>query len=78
MGWAALGLALVGAGVLGAIRDNHYGGDVVWESSYEKGMAQAQTIHKPMLISFQSTDCDWCRKMDAETFTDHSSCLANS
>lgn len=70
VGWAAIGLALVGAGVLGAIRDYRYGGDLVWASGYRQGLQQAQTTHRPVLISFRSSACDWCRKMDAETFTD--------
>ncbi len=70
VGWAAMGLSLIGAGVLGAIRDYRYGGDLVWAPGYEKGLAMAESTHRPMLLSFHSTGCDWCRKMDAETFTD--------
>ena len=70
VGWAAMGLSLVGAGVLGAIRDYRYGGDLVWAPGYQKGLAMAQSTHRPMLLSFHSSGCDWCRKMDAETFTD--------
>jgi thioredoxin-related protein len=65
-----MGLSLIGAGVLGAIRDYRYGGDLVWAAGYENGLALAQAAHRPMLISIHSTGCDWCRKMDAETFTD--------
>lgn len=64
-----MGVSLIGAGVLGAIRDYSYGGDLVWAPGYQKGLAMAQSVHRPMLISFHSSGCDWCRKMDAETFT---------
>ena len=65
-----MGLSLIGAGVLGAIRDYGYGGDIIWASGYEKGAAMAKAAHLPLLISFHFSGCDWCRKMDAETFTD--------
>jgi thioredoxin-related protein len=65
-----MGLSLIGAGVLGAIRDYRYGGDLVWAPGYAAGLAMAQSTRRPMLISFHSSACDWCRKMDAETFTD--------
>jgi len=70
LGWAVMGLSLIGAGVFGAIRDFRYGGDLVWSPGYEKALAAAQAEHRRMLISFHYSGCDWCRKMDAETFTD--------
>ena len=70
VGWAAMGFSLIGAGVLGAIRDYRYGGDLVWTPGYQKAIVTAEAKHQPLLISFHSSGCDWCRKMDAETFTD--------
>ena len=70
IGWMVLGLALVGTGVLGAIRDFRYGGDLVWAASYTSAIQEAKSTSKPILISFHSSECDACSKMDAETFTD--------
>ncbi len=69
-GWVALGVGLTGSFLLGAVRDAHYGGDVTWRQSYTVAMREAGSAHRPMLISFHRSDCDWCRKMDADTFTD--------
>lgn len=64
------GTGLVSSFVLGAVRDYHYGGDVIWLDSSANGFRAAEETHRPVLISFHSSDCDWCRKMDAEAFTD--------
>lgn len=62
--------ALLCAGALGAIQTGRPGGDVSWASSYEAGIAQARQARKPVLLSFHTPGCGWCRKMDAETYTD--------
>jgi uncharacterized protein YyaL (SSP411 family) len=69
-GWVVPLLLLIGVGVLGAIRGGRAGGDIVWASSFEAGLAQAQQSGKPILLSFHTPGCGWCRKLDAETFTD--------
>jgi thiol:disulfide interchange protein DsbD len=61
---------LLGVGILGAVRESRIGGDVAWASSYEAGLALAQHANKPLLFSFHAPECGWCRKLDAETFTD--------
>jgi len=70
VGWLPLLLTLVGVGVLGAIRDNRFGGDVVWARNYEDGLKQARQTQRPLLFSFHTPGCGWCEKMDAEVFTD--------
>ncbi|HLK57379.1 MAG TPA: thioredoxin fold domain-containing protein [Chthonomonadaceae bacterium] len=70
IGWLPLCCALLCAGVLGAIRDNRYGGDIAWAGSYQAGVQLAQKTHRPLLICFHAPNCGWCDKMDAETFTD--------
>lgn len=63
-------LLLLGSGVLGAARESHIGGDVVWTTDMASALQQARREHKPLLLEFHTTDCGWCAKMDAETFTD--------
>ncbi len=70
IGWMVIGLALVGTGVLGAIRDYRYGGDLVWAASYTSALQDAKSRNKPILINFHASECSACTKMDAETFTD--------
>lgn len=61
---------LLGVGVLGAMRESRIGGDLAWANSYEEGRALARRTGRPLLLSFHTPGCAWCRKMDAETFTD--------
>lgn len=70
MGWIPLIGALMCVGILGAIRENHFQSDIGWAGSYDVGLKQAQQSQKPMLLCFHAPGCEWCRKMDAETFTD--------
>ena len=69
-GWIMPMLLVLGVGVLGAIRGGRPGGDIVWESCFEAAQAEAQQAKMPMLLSFHTPGCGWCRKLDAETFTD--------
>lgn len=69
-GWVVPMLLLVGVGVLGAIRGARAGGDIAWASGFEAGLEQARQSGKPTLLSFHTPGCGWCRKLDAETFTD--------
>lgn len=68
--WLPLLALFLGVGVLGAIRESRAGGDIAWAKDYPAGLALAQKTGKPLLLSFHSPDCGWCKKMDAETFTD--------
>lgn len=70
LGWLPLLCALLGVGVLGAIRDNRYGGELTWVGSYAEGVRLAQKTHRPLLLCFHAPGCGWCEKLDAETFTD--------
>lgn len=69
-GWIVPMLLLLGVGVLGGIRGARHGGDISWAVSFEAGQEQAKQSKKPLLISFHMPGCGWCRKLDAETFTD--------
>ncbi len=70
IGWLPLLAVLVGAGVLGAIRENRIVTEPTWIHSYQAGLRLAQQTHRPLLVSFHTPGCSWCAKMDAETFTD--------
>src|SRR5689334_9402657 len=70
IGWLPLICALLGAGVLGAIRDSHYGGDITWAGNYQAGLQLARKAHMPLLLCFHAPGCGWCEKLDSETFTD--------
>ncbi len=61
---------LAGTGVLGAVRDNRYGGDLAWAANYTEGLRLARQTGRPLLLSFHTPGCGWCAKMDGETFTD--------
>jgi thioredoxin-related protein len=63
-------LLLLGTGLLGAIRADRPGGDLVWSADFQAAAALAQRTHRPMLLSFHTPGCGWCAKLDAETFTD--------
>lgn len=62
--------ALFGSGVLGVLQGGRAGGDVVWAADYDTALAEARRTKRPLLLSFSAPGCGWCRKMDAETFSD--------
>ena len=70
VGWIPLLGALLCVGILGAIRENHFQSDIGWAKNYEAGLEQARQTHKPLLLCFHTPGCEWCHKMDAETFTE--------
>lgn len=69
-GWIIPLLLLVGVGILGAIRGARAGGEIAWASGFDSGLAMARERGKPVLLSFHTPGCGWCRKLDAETLTD--------
>lgn len=69
-GWLLLATLFLGAGALGAIRENHIRTDIAWARSFESGLAQARRNREAILLSFHAPDSGWCEKLDAETFTD--------
>lgn len=57
-------------GVMGAMRESRGGADILWAPHYEIASEQARQTNKPMLLSFRTPGCGWCKKMEAETFAD--------
>lgn len=42
---------------------------IVWSSSYDQALAQAQSNGKPVLLFFTGSDwCSWCHKLEKEVF----------
>lgn len=47
------------------------GGKAGWEDDYEKGLAQAKSESKLVLLDFTGSDwCGWCIKLDKEVFSE--------
>lgn len=51
-------------------QDKHQGSAIPWESDFNKGLDRARKEGKLLLVHFGAEWCTWCRKMDAETFSD--------
>jgi thioredoxin-related protein len=70
VGWILPLTLLFGASMLGALRADHPGGDIPWVYDFRAALQRAQRTHRPLLVNFHAPACEWCAKMDAETFTD--------
>ena len=42
---------------------------IEWTWEIDKAMADAKKLNKPVLINFTTDWCSWCKKMDADTYT---------
>lgn len=68
---SALPLALLlGVGIMGAVRGGQVGSDIAWLSEMPQAQARAQHAARPLLLEFHTPGCEWCAKMEAETFAD--------
>ena len=70
LGWGLPFALLVGVGVMGAIRGGQTGSDIVWSTNMAQAQTFAQSVHRPLLLEFHTQGCEWCAKMEAETFSD--------
>ena len=43
---------------------------VQWGDNFEDALAEAVALRRPVLLSFTTTWCGWCRKLEAQTFRD--------
>ena len=44
--------------------------EIIWEKSVEKGMMEAKKTGKPVMMDFYTEWWGWCKRLDADTFTD--------
>src|SRR5262249_46953465 len=44
--------------------------EVQWRQDYNKARREAEEKNRPLLLDVGTTNCTWCRKLDATTFRD--------
>ncbi len=59
----------IGAGYMFGVKGTGFGkkGNIRW-LGYNEGMEKAKRENKQILLNFVTHWCDWCKKMDEETF----------
>ena len=70
LGWGLPLLLLVGVGILGAVRGGQTGSDIAWQPDIAQAQTFALRVHRPLMLEFHTQGCEWCAKMEAETFSD--------
>ena len=43
---------------------------IEWRTDFEGALEEAILLRRPLLVSFTTTWCGWCRKLEAQTFRD--------
>lgn len=46
------------------------GGELAWRTDFQTGLEEAVLLRKPILVTFYTSWCGWCRKLDHGTFRD--------
>ena len=64
--WMLGGVVLFGCA---AGPSDHAGGDIPWQSDFEAARTAAIAESKPILITFYSDTCSYCRKLEKESFS---------
>ena len=44
--------------------------EVTWLTSYEEAMAAAKKDKQPVMIDFYADWCNWCKRLDSDTYVD--------
>ncbi len=39
---------------------------IPWQTSLEAAYKEAAASHRPLVVYYRGTDCEWCRRLDAE------------
>jgi thioredoxin-related protein len=42
-----------------------------WKSDFDAAMAEAKSSGKPLMVDFYTEWCTWCKKLEADTYTDN-------
>ncbi len=63
------GILLAGLFVMGA-NTAQAGGMIAWRKSLNEAMLEAKRSHKLLMVDFYTGWCGYCKKLDAETYTD--------
>ena len=60
-------------GILGALWQSPAlaGSEFSWQKDLQKGIGVAHTQHKFVLADVYTDWCGWCKRLDADTFSDH-------
>jgi len=67
----ALRVAAVGLGLLwGADAARAEEKEIPWAKTFNDALGQAKKAHKPVMVDFYTDWCGWCKKLDADTYTD--------
>lgn len=45
-------------------------GEIDWMPSYDEALRVAKAEGRPVLVDFYTTWCEWCERMDADTYGD--------
>jgi thiol-disulfide isomerase/thioredoxin len=67
--WTIIALAVLLAVPIWGAAPSDAAGAIEWHD-YEEGMNLSAAQNKSVLIDFSTDWCSWCKKMDAETYTD--------
>lgn len=67
---AALFLLLSGVALLFAAAKPARAESIRWASSFQAAMSEARATQRPVMVDFYTDWCGWCKKLDAETYTD--------
>ncbi len=45
-------------------------GEIHWEPDYQSAVKKARLVNKPVFFVVSSHECRWCRRLEANTFSD--------
>ena len=70
LGWGLPLALLISVGIMGAVRGGQTNSDIAWYTDPAQAQRFARAVHRPLLLEFHTQACEWCAKMEAETFSD--------